>query len=78
MYSNLYGDKDLKRTYGEGVMSFRVKEINVYAVGISVWAKRSDGRILEGWKFMHSSSHCSSLLTLVIFEVIAFCGLGKT
>lgn len=31
MYSDLYGDKDVERRYGEGMMSPSVKEFHTYA-----------------------------------------------
>lgn len=35
-YNNLYGYKDLDRRYGEGLMSMSAREIQTYAVHISI------------------------------------------
>lgn len=49
MYASLYGDRDMNRRYGEGVMYMSIKEFQRYPLHISDDVKGKDGRSNRAW-----------------------------
>lgn len=49
MYTSMYSDKELDRSYGEGVMFESVKEFKTYSAHITDDVKNIDGRVHHAW-----------------------------
>lgn len=49
MCDSLYGDEDLYRSYGKGVVILSVEKFWMYAVKIRYYEKYSDGRVHYDW-----------------------------
>lgn len=49
MYINLFGDKDVGRRYGEGVVSVSVEEFQAYAVHIFDDLENSNWKSFHVW-----------------------------